>query len=164
MKKPTELLGDDHKEVLRKLDEMEAAIARLQEGDAVVLGTLREIGAFIKKDVESHLVKEEEGLFPEMEKFMPRNQGPIGVMLMEHEDLRRSTEKYLQGLERINGGPIDTAAASQVVDNGTHFIYVLRGHIDKEDNILFMMADMHLDESQNVSILKKFDEIAGKFR
>jgi len=45
--------------------------------------------------------------------------------------------------------------------DGNDFITVLRDHIFKEDNILFGIADMHLDTSQNAAILARFEQIAA---
>lgn len=163
MKKAIELLAEDHGVVLKKLDEMEAAIGGFRRGDATALDALRDIAAFLKKDVEVHFAKEEKALFPEMEKFIPRDGGPIAVMLMEHEDLNASKAGFLQALGALNGTGGDEVK-TRVAENGLRFIRVLRPHIDKEDNILFMMADMHLDESQNEAILKKFQDIERKYQ
>jgi hypothetical protein len=36
---------------------------------------------------------------------------------------------------------------------------LLRQNMDKENNILFVMADMHLKDNQKKTFLKKFKEI-----
>lgn len=46
-----------------------------------------------------------------------------------------------------------------IKENGTNYINLLREHIFKEDNMLFMMADMHLEEDQIKEIMKKFEEL-----
>jgi len=42
---------------------------------------------------------------------------------------------------------------------GNKILSLLRQHIDKENNILFMMADMHLNDNQKKTLLKKYKEI-----
>jgi hemerythrin-like domain-containing protein len=42
---------------------------------------------------------------------------------------------------------------------GMHFIEFLRGHITKEDGLLFRMAEMHLTPVQNEKVVKLFPEI-----
>ena len=92
--------------------------------------------------------KEEKVLFPEIEKFMPRDGGPTGMMIIEHKDLTESIENFKQ-----------TDNPKNLNEIGNHIISLLREHIDKENNMLFMIADMHLDNKQKEIILRKFREI-----
>lgn len=157
-KKPTDILREEHKNVLQKLDALEDVINRLHEKGAIA-AQLKDLAFFFNSDFWTHFAKEEEGLFPELEKFIPRDAGPVGVMLMEHDDLRKTNAEIQQATDEYLSGS-DSLQTSAVLQNlGSHFIMVLRDHIYKEDNILFMMADMHLDGSQVDAVLKLFHEI-----
>ena len=123
------------------------------------MSRLNDHGEFMKYDIWAHFIKEEEALFPEIEKFIPRDDGPTGVMLEEHEDLRKTNERFQVALARLNENASDVEASDVVKREGQHIISVLRPHIDKEDNILFMMVDMHLDSDQNRAILELFHSI-----
>lgn len=160
-RKATELLREDHKAVLRKLDGLGAAIAKLDSSPD--LSSLNEYGRFFKKEIWAHFAKEEEALFPEIEKFLPREGGPTGVMLMEHNDLRKANERFQAALGCLNEDLKDIKAKDTIRKEGSAIIYVLRGHIDKENNILFMMADMHLDSQQNKRVLELFQKIDQKY-
>src|SRR3989344_3045384 len=103
----------------------------------------------LEKEFNMHsLNKEEKILFPEIEKFMPIENGPTGMMIIEHKDLTESIKKFKQ----INN-------SKNLNETGSYIINLLREHIDKENNMLFMMAEMHLDNKQKEIILKKFREI-----
>lgn len=157
-KKPTDLLREEHDAVLQKLDALEEVISRLNRKDEIS-ARLEELASFFKTDFWVHFTKEEEALFPEMESFMPRNTGPIAIMLLEHEDLRNTNDTIQQAVDiYLNDG--DNATARKTLrEEGSHFIEVLRDHINKENNILFMMANVHLDPAQNEKVLRLFDDI-----
>jgi hemerythrin-like domain-containing protein len=157
MSKPTEILSNDHKKVLEKLKVMEQTIKDLKSPN--VKNTLLDLEGFFKKEVELHFRKEEEALFPEIEKFIPREGGPVGVMLMEHEDLYRYKDNLFNGVDFLLKDENTKEALVLIKENGTNYINLLRGHIFKEDNMLFMMADMHLEEDQIKEIMKKFEEL-----
>ncbi len=105
-----------------------------------------------------HHAKEEDLLFPLMShKGFSKNHGPIAVMLHEHELGRR----YLKGIQDsiplfING---EKSALQKIYENMNAYIELLSNHIDKENNILFRMADDILDENEQQNLLKKFKEI-----
>ncbi len=148
-KSPTEILRKEHETVLALLDRLEDALEKKDSASAAK--TL----AQVQKEFEKHsLNKEEKVLFPAIEKFIPRDGGPTGVMISEHENLVESI------------GAFRKAAAVKdmqtMAERGMHIIHLLREHIGKEDQILFMIADMHLDSGQKKGILKKFAQIDAK--
>ncbi|MBI4303292.1 MAG: hemerythrin domain-containing protein [Chloroflexi bacterium] len=162
--RPTDILKGEHKDVLQKLDTLEDIINRLSQKEAIA-SRLKELASFFKTDFWTHFAKEEEALFPELEKFIPRESGPIGVMLVEHDDLRNTNTQFQRGIEEYLGSSNGSQIAPTIQKHVNHFIGVLRAHIDKEDHILFMMADMHLDKTQIDRVLRLFDQIetsAGK--
>lgn len=161
LKSPTEVLREDHKAVLGKLNDLEKAISKL---DAQAIVMLKELAKFLQGEVVVHFAKEEEALFPEIEKFIPREGGPTGMMLIEHEDLNNAKAKMIEGIEGLSKNSADEKFTTLVRENGRHYIDVLRQHIDKEDNILFMMAEMHLDDEQAQTITKLFAEIDERHR
>ncbi len=157
-KKPTEILREEHERVLQKLDTLEEVIGNLDKKEEIA-ARLKELASFFGTDFWIHFTKEEEALFPEIEKFMPRESGPLGIMLMEHEDLRSTNSKIQPAIELYLGNSGDSAAERVIREQGTHFVGLLRDHITKENNILFMMADMHLDQAQIDKVSKLFAEI-----
>ena len=157
-KKPTEMLKEEHQNVLQKLDALEEAIGHL-DGKEGISFKLKELASFFETDFWVHFTKEEEALFPEIERFIPRDGGPTGMMLVEHEDLRNTNKEFQRAIHEYLGDSAGPQVAGMIQQHGTHFIGVLRQHIDKEDNILFMMADMHLDQAQIDKVVRLFHEI-----
>ena len=156
-KKPTEMLKDEHKAVLGKLTALEGIFGRLDKrGD---LAELKELAAFFKTEFWGHFDKEEQALFPEFDSFMPHGAGPIAVMLQEHVVLRDTNEVMQEAIARYLKGADDASTKQTINQNGMHFIDFLRAHINKEDGILFMMADMHLNQKQNEKVVRLFQEM-----
>ena len=157
-KKPTEILKEEHQNVLQKLDALEEVISHLDKKEEI-LPKLNELTSFFKTDFWIHFTKEEEALFPEIERFIPREGGPIGMMLIEHEDLRNTNKEFQRAADEYLGDSDSAEIKRMIQEYGNHFIGALRQHIDKENNILFMMADMHLDQTQIDKIVKLFHKI-----
>ena len=157
-RKPTDILKEEHQNVLQKLDALEEVISHLDKKEEIS-AKLKELASFFKTDFWIHFAKEEEALFPEIEKFIPREGGPTGMMLIEHEDLRNTNAEFQPAVDVYLRDSDNSEAKGMIQGYGTHFIGVLRDHIDKENNILFMMADMHLDQTQIDKVIKLFHEI-----
>lgn len=157
MSRPIEILSNDHKVVLEKLKVMEQAINDLKSPAAKK--TFADLKVFLKKEVDIHFKKEEDALFPEIEKFMPRDAGPVGQMLLEHQDLYKYEDNFIKGVDLLSENENSGEASKLIKENGINYINLLREHIYKEDNILFMMADMHLDDDQIKEIMTKFEEL-----
>ena len=118
-----EELRADHEKILAELDKLEKDPA----------GYAKEFLKFTAEFAEPHHHKEEEVLFPALEqKGIPKDGGPIGVMLAEHE-MKRGYVKELAG------GKIEAAG---------DIISLLRDHINKENNILYPMAEQVLSEEE----------------
>ena len=124
---------------------------------------MKDIIVFVTGEVVVHFAIEEDGLFPELEKFIPREGGPTGMMLIEHEDLKNSKVNFINGVEELSRDSNSTGAKKLIMENGGHFVSLLRDHIYKEDNMLFMMAEMHLDETQMQAVAALFAEIDKRY-
>lgn len=108
-----------------------------------------------------HHGKEEDLLFPELEaRGIPREGGPIGVMLYEHQLGRQFVRAMKDALGPASGG--DTEALSRLVEAGRGFIDLLTQHIHKEDHILFSMADRVMDRTACMGLCRKYDEVCGR--
>jgi hemerythrin-like domain-containing protein len=103
-----------------------------------------------------HHCKEEDRLFPCMEqKGIPREGGPICVMLLEHQQGRQRVRAMADDLESADGG--DTVSIERVLDQGQAFLELLRGHINKENNILFNMADQLILDSDLAQLAESYE-------
>lgn len=138
---PTKCLRNEHQVILRVLDCFEIALHRSQMSGIVSKSNFDPFIEFFQGFADRcHHCKEEKRLFPCLEKKgIPRDGGPIGVMLYEHEQCRKHVRSIKDALADADSGNSD--AVKIILDQGQQFLDLLRAHIGKENNVLFDMAD-----------------------
>ncbi|MBI2864027.1 MAG: hemerythrin domain-containing protein [Chloroflexi bacterium] len=159
----TGTLRQDHIAVLAELGRLSDAGRQLTSQSEAEAGEARrvigEVADFLAKELEIHLQKEEEALFPPMEEVIGSGGGPIAVMRYEHVDMRADS----QALGELAADLVDAEKASQNVrklqGTITHLCDLLTQHIHKEDFILFNMADDMLSGQAADEVLAKMAEI-----
>jgi len=157
--KPTEVLIAEHKAVLLALRILDKVGDSLAAGAAGAPEHLNQLIDFFKGFVDKcHHAKEEEVLFPELQKLgLPREGGPIGVMLAEHDAGRRIIRKMSEGLGHLRSD--DKEAIRTIRADSGEYRDLLQGHIDKENNVLFPMADRLLSDDDGASVIERFEAI-----
>lgn len=137
----TSRLRDEHQVILRVADVLQALLAAEEESGAWDFDAAADCVAFFRRFADlCHHGKEEDLLFPELEaRGMPRDAGPIAVMLYEHQQGRA----YVRHMdEALGGARLGDAEKTAVLRNAARgYLQLIRGHILKEDNVLFEMAD-----------------------
>ncbi|MBK6880571.1 MAG: hemerythrin domain-containing protein [Elusimicrobia bacterium] len=150
--KPTDVLSSEHRVIEKVLGALDGLTERAEktnsiDGDAVLaIDFLREYAD------KRHHAKEETFLFPFLvkDKGWPEHAGPIAVMLAEHEQGR--------ALVRAMAASLESGEPSKFIDASRSFSLLLRGHIRKEDGILFPMADQSMNDEERNSLLGLFEE------
>jgi hemerythrin-like domain-containing protein len=160
--RPTEMLKKDHQAILLMIRIIGKVNERLRKGEAVDPEHLMRITEFIQVFADQcHHGKEEDLLFPAMEEAgVPREGGPIGVMLAEHVEGRGYVRGMAEAAAQYKAG--DSKAGARFADNAGRYGALLSPHIDKEDNILYMIADMHLSEEKQQELVRQFDKVEEK--
>jgi DUF438 domain-containing protein len=108
-------------------------------------------------DAEKHHKREEDVLFTELEK---RNiTGPPRIMRMEHDDLRKRKRLLKEAAHRAQ--EMDFSDCRHKIDElAKHIVFHLRGHIYKENYILYPTAiDAIKDVDLWEEMKKKSDDI-----
>jgi hemerythrin-like domain-containing protein len=141
----TQVLLDEHALILRALETLEAAAARLERGDRLGEGWWQQLAAWFGTFADRvHHAKEEQILFPAMVRAgVPGGGGgPIGVMLAEHEEGRRLLAALADPDPRRRA------------ETARRYAALLRAHIDKENSVLFPMAEAVLDEAARAALAR----------
>lgn len=156
--KATDALKEDHRIIEKVLDVLE----QLTRSPAEPLETWEKAVDFIRNFVDRcHHLKEEKILFPALEeRGVPRQGGPIGMMLFEHEEGRAYVRRMVEALEFAKEDP--QAATPALFENAGAYLRLLRQHINKEDEILFEMADEELSPEEQKELLRAFEEHEAK--
>lgn len=149
--KIVEILKNEHRLIERMIDVLEKFCEKTEKNE-LNKGEAEKIIDFFKNFADKcHHGKEEGILFPEMEKAgIPKEGGPIGVMLFEHNKGRNFIKEMDFAIKENN--------FQKFKENAIGYIGLLRNHIFKEDNILFNMADIHIDEKREEKLLEKFEK------
>ena len=107
-------------------------------------------------DAEKHYVREENVLFPIVEKHGVTE--PPAIMWMEHDQIREQ-KKQLHKLIGELGTSGFEAYKSQLWETAKTLSTLLSNHFYKENNILFPAAMSVVTEAEWVDVRKEFDEI-----
>lgn len=158
MKNVTQLLSDEHQNILKVIDALLNECNDLEKGKALNIAFFEKAIDFIKNYADKfHHAKEEDILFKAMlEELENLHCNPIPVMLHEHETGRGFVKGMEEGLKENN--------IKQVIENASGYCYLLQEHIYKEDNILYPMAEQALDDKQKDTINKKYNDIEKKLK
>ncbi len=155
----TEILKKEHETILKMVGAAETVAARLNQGVSVPFETLKSFQEFFQIFADQcHHGKEEEIFFPLLEaRGMPKGGGPLGVMLSEHEqgralvqEMRQSADAYASGVE---------ASGARWAQAAEQYAALLRSHIDKENMVLFPMAERLLSTSELEDVAEDFEKL-----
>jgi len=151
----TEVLKEEHRVIEKVLDALErlakaAETSSLAEWDKVI--------DFARNFADKcHHLKEENLLFPALEeRGIPREGGPIGMMLAEHEEGRGYVRAMAAAVASAGKDSVDNLQILR--ETAIAYIRLLRQHIQKEDEVLFQMADEVLSSEEQKTLLREFEE------
>ncbi len=159
MSSPTQELVKEHSAISAMLLVLQTVCNRIEANADVPASDLSLIVDFFSGFADGcHHKKEELQLFPGLERAgVPRQNGPIGVMLAEHELGR----KYIRGMKAaitaLSSG--DIGAGRAFVSDARAYIGLLGAHILKENNVLFPMAERSLSEEAKREIAEGFRQV-----
>jgi hemerythrin-like domain-containing protein len=155
----TEQLKKEHAAIETMLKILEAICGRLQAGEKTDPEHLDRIVEFFRVFADQcHHGKEEEIFFPALEMAgIPKEGGPIGVMLGEHDRMRGLMHGLAEVVDRYRAG--EEKAGDGIVLYASDYAATLRSHIEKENNVLFKMAEMHLSPDEEREIAERFESM-----
>jgi hypothetical protein len=154
---PLQMLMDEHKIALSQLDILDRSAEEIRAAgfSYPVWERLSEAARFIAGDIRAHNQREEDFLFPALEKYLPPG-GPTYVMRDEHRQLWEGYDRLHEYTEKIKADPEDKRIKEELA-KAAHFVMVLlSNHIYKEDNVLFPMARRILNDEQLHEIGSQF--------
>lgn len=154
MEKATDILSADHRQVLNKLAKLEQ-IFTSPELDTRARYEIIDISQFFNHEVKLHFSMEEKILFPLMKEVPNAAAGPLKVMSLEHEEFYKLNEQLQDLAEKLSGGKDINDISNELREVGHSIIELLRNHIDKEDNVLFGMAENFLEEEALIDAAAK---------
>lgn len=158
MSRAIDTLTAEHRVIEQVLDSLEAFIDGLRPGGGTDRNLVAEYAEFFREFADRcHHGKEEERLFTLLgEHGLSSQAGPVAVMLHEH-DLGRS---HVRAFSEVGSGsgPLTAEEVGTVSSHAAEFIPLLRQHIQKEDGVLFPLAERVLGPNDLDRLARQFDE------
>lgn len=157
--KATEQLKNEHSAIKLMISILEAICQKQEEEGVLNLEHLEGIVEFIKVFSDKcHHGKEEGLFFPAIEEAgIPKEGGPVGVMLMEHDLGRNCVKDLSKSLGEYKAG--GKGAVAKIIENARNYSGLLLQHIEKEDNILYPIADNCISEEKQNKLLQDFEKV-----
>ena len=155
MERATQNLENDHQHILKLIEVMEEMVKQTEPN----ISHLEEVVELIRKFADGlHHTKEEQLLFPLMaEKGFSQQQGPVAVMLMDHEQGRAFVKGMADNILRFKDGQV--SALILIYSNMLDYAELLINHIAKENNILFRMADQAFTLEDQARLVLEFSRV-----
>lgn len=151
-----EILMDEHRNIERMLSAIDVCAGRLGRGEEVARDDVHGFVRFIREYADAlHHGKEEDMLFQDlMQHGMSREAGPLAVMYAEHDEGRG----YVGTIAAIaeGEGPFDDADRGTIANAMRAYTGLLRDHILKEDQVLYVMARQLLPPPAMEDLGKRF--------
>jgi len=157
---PIYILMEEHKIILQTATELKNVAQKIKEAKDFTsvsreMEQLRHIEEHLK-DSESHYIREENVLFPYLEKHGVTQ--PPAIMWMEHDEIRE-IEKGLYKLIDEYQSMAFSDFSKQLEEAATSLANLLSSHIYKENNILYPTVLRVITESEWKNAREQFDEL-----
>jgi hypothetical protein len=157
---PIHILMEEHKILQSNADELKkiAQVLRQAQDIESVSAQMEQVRRIEKhlKDSESHYLREENVLFPSLEKHGITE--PPAVMWMEHDKIR-AIKKDVYRIIDAAGAAAFGDFARQLDSAAQSLADMLSSHFFKENNILFPAALRVIGDNEWPDIRRQFDEI-----
>jgi len=158
MSYPIHTLKHEHRVIEQGLRALAGVCLRFSSGEPVPPEALAQLLDFIRAFADRyHHGKEEAYLFPALERQgIVREGGPLAMMESEHQVERELVAELGRDFEAYQAGIPD--AHWRFVETAGRFIDLLVGHIQREDQILFRIAEEVLDQTDQASLSAAFKQ------
>lgn len=152
----TRVMMDEHQLILRMITLVEANTALLEAGKFSDWQFFLDAVDFIRNYADRfHHAKEEDVLFVALiDNGMPARQSPIEAMQIEHEQGRAHVQAMELAARQALAG--DSGKAAAIAAHAKGYAQLLRGHIDKEDHILYPLAERILPQEVRAGMLAAY--------
>lgn len=161
--KPMEELRMEHEAVNLTLRVLEEICTRMErQGDPGVGDAVTQLLEFFSVFVDKcHHGKEEELLFPALEQVGVKVEGgPIGVLLKEHQQGRECVQRMNKSISAYRPGEPGTSV--DFTRDAREYVALLGLHIEKENNVLFPLAERELSDAKQAELSEGFERIENE--
>ncbi len=156
---PIDSLKREHRAIEAAIRSLRETANRVGAGESISPDDLDCYIHFIRDFADgSHHQKEERILFPAMNAAgFPSDVGPVACMLGEHEQGRGFVRRMVSAIAGLREGKPE--ARSEFHSAAWGYCNLLVDHIQKEDTILFRMAESIVGEERLSALIPEFEAV-----
>ena len=152
-----DLLVAEHEMIERAMDVFKRELKLVTKDKQDEFSLKRAIDFLMEFGDKVHNTKEETFLFPLMiERGIPKD-GPIRVMLMEHESERDLLQQMLNDVTALKDSSPEEK--NQFKNQGLEYLKIRAEHIWKENDVLYNMGRQRLSDEDNNNLVAEFNRI-----
>jgi hemerythrin-like domain-containing protein len=156
MERPTEELTQEHVLVLMVVEAMEREATSIERTGHVRTERVAQMMDFTRDFTDGyHHYKEEQVLFPALEERSRAGAGQVSILLSEHMAGREAVRTVVDNLAAANDDD-----AARKAENLALYSFLLRLHINKEDTVLFPLADEVFSDQEAEIMAAEFARVA----
>jgi hemerythrin-like domain-containing protein len=111
----------------------------------------------ISEALHTHVVEEEQILYPAIEEHVQGIAFTLDRMRLEHDSGERTEKTFHQSLDRLLQG---RGNPKEVMQNGRKYIFWLRNHLLDENGRLFPMVERGLDPATQKAVRQALEELS----
>ena len=156
MKPWDELIHKEHETLKTQAGVLDTALgidASVQDRRVVLSWTLRNLGP----EVELHLRKEEEALFPTLQRLLGKNASALALLHNDHKEIRASLRHLAELLQ--DPGNLDWDRIELAVQA---FLFLFDEHEKVEDRLLLDVLHFNLSHKELKALAEGYQQVAKK--
>lgn len=158
--KSVELLVDEHRKIKRMLKVIRKICLDIFDGTAVPYDDFKKIIGFVRNYADKHHHnKEEEIFFEQMKKELgePLTSGPLLAMFSEHDLGRLFIKNLEEAIAAVKNGQTDRKI--DVIANAIAYTDLLKRHIQKEDDTIYVYGENNLSADSLKKVEKSMNSV-----
>jgi len=160
---PTENLINEHKKINELLDIMSKIALKIKSKDVFYPNDVEEVVKYLINIIEnSHHGKEDDVFYPELiSSGIPKETAPLSIINYEH----LISVNYLKDISScvVNCKIGNDFSGELLADSLTNYVIAIKNHIQREEEIVFPIANEVFSIEKQNEILQRFEVIEQKY-
>jgi hemerythrin-like domain-containing protein len=157
----TEILIDEHKDIIELLNIMSKIARNIKSNDVFYTSDVEDIIDFLKFFIDRNHHGKEEILFPTIisPEIKEENES-LNEILYEHTLARNYLKDIYSCVENCKIG--NAFSGELLADSLTNYVVLIKEHIQKEEKVIFPMAEEVLSSAKQNEIYGQFERLESK--
>ena len=160
---PTENLINEHKKINELLDIMSKIALKIKSKDVFYPNDVEEVVKYLINIIEnSHHGKEDDVFYPELiSSGIPKETAPLSIINYEHLISVNYLKDISSCVENCKIG--NDFSGELLADSLTNYVIAIKNHIQREEEIVFPIANEVFSIEKQNDILQRFEIIEQKY-